>query len=204
MRPWEDNKDFLIIVAILLAAITGSAQYAGAQESVRTGNFGAGNTVKTPEVQEETIGKFSTEEYKALNRSEGAHNRIKTYIRLASIRLKNARELLDMDDYSGADEQIQVYTALVAEAGRFRETSVGPYDKANKTLEQGLFEQLRVLDSIRRNTISKYFEGADQAYILATRVRLQSLGALLGTGKSFLPRSEKRLRYLSTSEVPQG
>jgi hypothetical protein len=190
MRHREDNKDFWMMVAILLAAITGSAEYAGAQEAVRTGNFGAGNTVNPPAVQEGTIEKFSTEEYKALNRSEGANERIKTYIRLARVRLKNARDLLDMDDYSGADEQIQVYTGLISEAGRFRETSVGQYDKANKTLEQGLFEQLRVLDSIRRNTISRYFEGADQAYILATRVRLQSLGALLGTGKTLLPRSE--------------
>ena len=179
------------MVALILAAMTGLADYAGAQESGRTNNFGAVNTVKTSELQEGTTRKFSAEENKALNRSEGTNDRIKTYIRLARERLKNAQHLLDQDDYAGADEQIQVYAALVADADHFRAVSVKPYEKANKTLEQGLFEQLRALDAIRRNTISIYSKGAEQAYILVTRVRLQSLSALLGTGKTLFSRSDK-------------
>jgi len=189
MRHRQDNKDFQVLVALLLAAMTGLANYAGAQG--RTSNYEAGNTVKTSELPEGTTRKFSAEEYKALNRSVGTNDRIKTYIRLARERLKNAQHLLDHDDFAGADEQIQVYAALVADADRFRAASVGPYDKANKTLEQGLFEQLRALNAIRRNTISIYSKGAEQAYILVTRVRLQSLSALLGTGKTLFSRSEK-------------
>lgn len=177
------------MLAILLAAMTGLAAYAGAQDPVR--NFRADSTANTNEMPEGTTGIFSADEDKALNRAEGVHNRIKTYIRLARVRLKKAQDLLDLDDYAGAEEQIQIYTALVAGAGRFRAASVGPFEKANKTLEQGIFEQLRALDSIRRNTVSKYSESAEQAYILATRVRLQSLSALLGTGKTLLPGSEK-------------
>jgi len=189
MRPQEDKKDIRMMIVILLAAMTGLTDYAGAQESTQASD--PGNTIKSAELPDETIRKYSAEESKALNRREGANDRIKTYVRLARVRLKNARDLLEIEDYAGADEQIQVYTTLVADAGRFREAAVGPYDKANKTLEQGLFEQLRTLDGIRRNTISTYAKGAEKAYILATRVRLQSLSALLGTGKTLLSRSEK-------------
>jgi hypothetical protein len=130
------------------------------------------------------------DEYRSLNRADGTNDRIKTYIRLARARLKNTQDLIDHDNYTEANEQLQIYAALITDAGRYRAAAVGPYEKANKTLEQGLFEQLRLLDGIRRNMISIYSEGAEQAYILATRVRLQSLAALLGTGKTLLPRSE--------------
>gem|GEM_PF-5343381 len=176
---------------MLLAAMTCLAAYAGAQDPVRASNFRADRTTKTNEMPERNTGIFSADEYKALNRAEGTNDRIKTYVRLARVRLKNAHELLDQDDFSGADEQIQIYAALVADAGHFRAASVGQFEKANKILEQGLFEQLRALDGLRRNMTSKYSESAEQAYILATRVRLQSLSALLGAGKTLLPGSEK-------------
>jgi hypothetical protein len=191
MKHRQDNNNFRMPVAVLLAAaLMGMADYAGAQELRRVSDSGAVGTAKTSDWQEGTTSKISVDEYRALNRTDGTNDRIKTYIRLARARLKSALDLIDHDDYTGANEQIQVYAALITDAGRYRAASVGPYDKANKTLEQGLFEQLRLLDGIRRNMTSIYSEGAEQAYILATRVRLQSLAALLGTGMTLLPRSE--------------
>lgn len=173
---------------VIVAA--GLAGPAGAQESTRPREIGAGAIAQAPEMPEGIIKRFSEEERRALSRPEDSHDRIKTYIRLARARLKNARDLLNRDDYTGADEQLQVYAVLVTEAGRFRATSVRPRDKANKTLEQGLREQLRVLEGIRRDTPSMHIEPAEKAFAIANRVRLQSLSALLGDGKILLPESE--------------
>lgn len=133
--------------------------------------------------------KLTSEERSAINKPEGANDRVKTYLRLADSRLKSARSYLDHDDYTGADEQVMCYAALIADVGQFSKDSVPKRDKAHKTLEVALREQLRALEGIRRDTSASYAENAEKALKLVNQVRRQALSLLLGEG--FLTETEK-------------
>lgn len=133
--------------------------------------------------------KLTSEERSAISKPEGANDRVKTYLRLAESRLKSARSYLDRDDFTGADEQIMGYAALISDVGQFTKDSVPKRDKAHKTLEVTLREQLRVLEGIRRDTSASYAENTEKAVKLVNQVRRQSLSLLLGEG--FLMETEK-------------
>ena len=81
------------------------------------------------------------------------------------------------------------YAALVADVGQFSKDSVPKRDKAHKTLEVALREQLRALEGIRRDTSASYAENAEKALKLVNQVRRQALSLLLGEG--FLTETEK-------------
>lgn len=132
---------------------------------------------------EDLAKKLTTEERTALNRPDDPHGRIKTYVRLMQARLHAARAYLNKEQYTATDEQLEVYVGLADDAGRFLAASVRPRDKANKTLEQGLREQIRVLEGIRRDVTVIHLDLAEKALAAANRVRLQALNALIGDGK---------------------
>lgn len=134
--------------------------------------------------------KLTAEERSAIGKPDSPNDRVKTYLRLAESRLKSARSYLDREDYTGADEQIMGYAALIADVGQFTKSSVAKRDKAHKTLEVKLREQLRMLEGIRRDTSASYAETVEKALKLVNQVRRQSLGLLLGEG--FLTDTEKQ------------
>lgn len=133
--------------------------------------------------------KLTAEERSAISRPEGANDRVKTYLRLAASRLRSARSYLDREDFTGADEQVMGYAALIANVGEFTKASVPKRDKAHKTLEVALREQVRSLEGIRRDTAGAYAATADKALKLVNQVRRQALNLLLGEG--FLTETEK-------------
>ncbi|HZS05894.1 MAG TPA: hypothetical protein VFD58_13730 [Blastocatellia bacterium] len=133
-----------------------------------------------PDKPPDALKKLTAEEQTAINSGGGANDRTKNYLRVAGGRLKNTRALLDQEKYSEAEEQLEIYAAVIADAGRFLAASVKPRDKAHKTMEQNLKEQLHQLDGIRRDTPAAYLDAADKAVKTAERVRLQSLKAALG------------------------
>ncbi len=126
--------------------------------------------------------KLTAEERSTFSKTDSPNDRIKTFVRLAELRLKSARDYLTRDDYTGADEQVMCYAALVAEAGQFSKASVPKRDKAHKTLEVSLREQTRWLEGIRRDTSVNYIETIEKALKLAQQVRRQALNLLLGEG----------------------
>ena len=126
--------------------------------------------------------KLTAEERTAFSKPDSPNDRMKTFVRLAESRLKSARDYLARDDYTGADEQVLGYAALVAEVGQFSKASVPKRDKAHKTLEVALREQTRTLEGIRRDTSANYAETIEKALKLANQVRRQSLNLLLGEG----------------------
>lgn len=126
--------------------------------------------------------KLTAEERTTFSKPDSPNDRMKTFVRLAESRLKSARDYLVRDDYTGADEQIMGYAALVAEAGQFSKISVPKRDKAHKTLEVSLREQTRTLEGIRRDTSVNYAETIEKALKLANQVRRQALNLLLGEG----------------------
>lgn len=133
--------------------------------------------------------KLTAEERSTFSKTDSLNDRMKTFTRLAESRLKSARDYLTRDDYTGADEQIMGYAALLAEAGQFSKLSVPKRDKALKTLEISLREQIRLLEGIRRDTSANYAETIEKALKLANQVRRQALNSLLGDG--FLSETDK-------------
>jgi hypothetical protein len=134
--------------------------------------------------------KLTAEERSAFSKPDNPNDRMKTFARLAESRLKSARDYLTRDDYTGADEQIMGYAALVAQVGQFSKESVPKRDKAHKTLEVALREQTRLLEGIRRDTSVSYAETIEKALKLAHQVRRQALSLLLGEG--FLTEPDKQ------------
>lgn len=126
--------------------------------------------------------KLTAEERSAFSKPDSPNDRMKTFVRLAESRLRSARSYLAHDDYTGADEQVMGYAALVAEAGQFSKDSVPKRDKALKTLEVSLREQTRTLEGLRRDTSVSYIETIEKALKLANQVRRQALNLLLGEG----------------------
>jgi hypothetical protein len=158
--------------ALLITTLIGLALSFGAQP------FSATQTQPTGK-PDELLKKLTPEEQSALGKSgESPNDRAKTYMRIGAARLKNARALLDQDKYSETDEQLEIYFAIIHDAGRFF-SSVKPRDKAHKTLEQGLKEHLRLLESIKRDIPSAHFEVTDLAMKTAERVRIQALKSAL-------------------------
>jgi hypothetical protein len=126
--------------------------------------------------------KLTAEERSIFSKPASPNDRMKTFSRLAESRLKSARDYLGRDDYTGADEQVKGYAAMVAEVGQFSKSSVPKRDKALKTLELALREHTRVLETIRRDTAADYIETVEQVLKLVNQVRRQALNALLGEG----------------------
>ncbi len=147
---------------------------------------------KQQEKEEDWKSRFSKEERDALARPDSANDRIKTYVRLADLRLKNARDLMTREEYTAAGEQIVVYTALVADAGQFTKSSVPKKDKAHKTLETNLREQLRMLEGVRRDSLSAQAEIFEKAIKVVNQVRRQSLNILLGADGGILSETDKQ------------
>ena len=133
--------------------------------------------------------KLTAEERSVFSRSDSPNDRMKTFVRLADSRLKSVRDYLAREDYTGADEQVMGYAALVAEVGQFSKDTVPKRDKAHKTLEVALREQSRTLEGIRRDISVNYIETTDRALKLVNQVRRQALNLLLGEG--FLSETDK-------------
>jgi len=154
---------------------------------------GANAEMQSPEAIDEALKKLTAEEQAALNRSGNPRDRVRTYIRLSEARLKNAHAIAGQETAAGIDEQLEAYTALIADAGRFTAASVPPRDKAYKALEQTLREQIRVLEGIRRDVSAAHIDLVEQALATANRVRRQALNALLSDGKALLkdPESDR-------------
>ena len=126
--------------------------------------------------------KLTAEERSVFSKPDSPNDRMKTFSRLAQSRLKSARNYLDRDDYTGADEQVKGYAALVAEVGQFSKSSVPKRDKSLKTLELALREQTRALEAIRRDTAADYIDTVEKVLKMVNQVRRQALNSLLGEG----------------------
>ena len=179
------NCSLLASFALLASLVTSSMTAVHAARSY--------TLIPTPpqhEKADDWKSKLTSEERSAISKPEGANDRVKTYLRLADSRLKSTRSYLDRDDYTGADEQLMGYAALIADVGQFTKDSVPKRDKAHKTLEVTLREQLRSLEGIRRDISASYSENAEKALKLVNQVRRQALGLLLGEG--FLKDTEKQ------------
>ena len=134
--------------------------------------------------------KLTAEERSEISKPESPNDRMKTYLRLAQLRLKNAREQVSREDFTAADEQLEGYTALIADAGDFSKNSVPKRDKAHKTLETSLREQVRTLEGLKRDISSTRAEAIEKALKIANHVRRQALNLLLGDG-GFLSETDK-------------
>lgn len=125
---------------------------------------------------------LTEEENNALRKAGRPNSRMKTYIRLSAQRLKSAREFITQENFAASGEQIKGYTALIAEAGRVSKESIPKGDKAHKTLELALREQLRLLEALKRDLSSAYSEVMGIALEITQQVRQQALNLLFGTG----------------------
>src|SRR5437870_1972195 len=117
------NCSLLASFALLASLVTSSATAVQAARSY--------TIIPAPPQREKADdwkNKLTSEERSAISKPEGANDRVKTYLRLADSRLKSARGYLDHDDYTGADEQIMGYAALIADVGQFTKDSVPKRD----------------------------------------------------------------------------
>lgn len=169
----------LLITILTGLSMAGPLHFSRAQSLVSVSLRAA--TVQSSDKPDAALKKLTAEEQAALNKpGEAPNDRAKSYIRIASVRLKTARLLVDQEKSAEADEQIEIYTALVADAGRYLSSSVKVRDKAHKTIEQGLKEQLRLLEGLRRDVTAAHGEIVEKAIKTTSNVRLQALRDALG------------------------
>lgn len=135
-----------------------------------------------PDKVEDGKNRLTEEELSAISKLESPNNRIKTYVRLSEQRLKKAREYVNQENHAASSEQIKGYTALIADAGRVSKESIPKQDKAHKTLEVALREQVRLLEGLKRDLSTSYFEVVELALKTTLQVRRQALNLLLGEG----------------------
>jgi hypothetical protein len=137
-------------------------------------------TSPQPDKVEDGKNRLTEEELTAISKAESPNGRMKTYVRLSEQRLKRAREYVNQEDYAATSEQIKGYTALIADAGRVSKESIPRRDKAHKTLEVALREQIRLLEGIQRDLSASYYEVVEMALKTVQQVRRQALNLLLG------------------------
>ncbi len=135
-----------------------------------------------PDKVEDWKNRLTEEELSAIGKSESPNNRMKTYVQLSAQRLKKAREFVNQEDFAATSEQIKGYTALIADAGRVSKESIPKHDKAHKTLEVALREQVRLLEGLRHDLSTSYLDVVEIALKTALQVRRQALNLLLGEG----------------------
>jgi hypothetical protein len=133
-----------------------------------------------PQNVEDWKSKLTSEERSAVSKPESPNDRIKTYMRLTESRLRSARDFATREDFVAVDEQIKGYAALIADAGQFTKASVPKRDKAHKTLETSLRDQLRSLESLQRDVTLSHVELIEKTIKLANQIRRQSINLLLG------------------------
>jgi hypothetical protein len=124
--------------------------------------------------------KLTSEERSAVSKPDSPNDRIKTYVRLTESRLRSARDHASREDYVAVDEEIKAYFALISDAGQFTKASVPKRDKAHKTLETSLRDQLRSLESLQREVTVSHVELIQKTIKLANQIRRQSINLLLG------------------------
>ena len=124
--------------------------------------------------------KLTSEERSAIAKPDSPNDRIKTYVRLTESRLKSARDFATREEFVAVDEQIKAYAALIADAGQYTKASVPKRDKAHKTLETSLRDQLRILESLQREVTISHVELIQNTIKLANQIRRQSINLLLG------------------------
>jgi hypothetical protein len=178
MRQWTNGNWILLASCILWACFVIYPVRAAQAERPRT----VTPATIQDEKEEDWKSKLTTEELSAINKPDSPKDRVKTSLRLAEVRLKNARSHLEREDYRGASEQIMGYAALVEDVGQFSKSSIAKRDKVHKTLEVTLREQLRVLEGIRRDISASHAATIEKALKLVNQIRRQSLGLLLGEG----------------------
>lgn len=139
-------------------------------------------TTPQPDKVEDWKNRLTEEELSAIGKAESPNNRMKTYVRLSGQRLKKAREYITQENFAASGEQIKGYTALIADAGRVSKESIPKGDKAHKTLETALGEQVRLLEGIKQDLTTSYYEVVEVALKTAQHVRRQALNLLLGAG----------------------
>lgn len=183
MRFITTSKKWVLLILLLL----GSAVTCFGQTQTPTPD-----TPKQTDSAEDWKSKFSTAERDAIARPESPNDRVKTYVRLALQRLNTARDLVTREEFSAASEQIIAYSALVADAGQFTKSSAPKKDKAHKTLETNLREQLRTLESLRRDTSAAQSETFDKAIKIVNQVRRQCLNILLGADGGIFSETDKQ------------
>ena len=124
--------------------------------------------------------KLTSEERAAVSKPESPNDRIKTYVRLTESRLRSARDFASREDFVAVDDQIKAYFTLISDAGQFTKASVPKRDKAHKTLETSLRDQLRILESLQREVTISHVELIQKTIKLANQIRRQSINLLLG------------------------
>ena len=139
-------------------------------------------TTPQPDKIEDWKNQLTEEELSAIGKTENPNNRMKTYVRLSEQRLKKARDYVNQENYVATSEQIKGYTALIADAGRVSKESIPKRDKAHKTLELALREQMRVLEGLKHDIGASYLEVVEMAFKTAQQIRRQALNLLLGEG----------------------
>ena len=167
----QSTKQPLILLVFLLLYSAFSAAH-GQAERPRL-------TPPQPDKIEDWKNRLTEEELSALNKTDNPNNRMKTYVRLSAQRLKKAREYVNQDNYADSSEQIKGYTFLIADAGRIsKEFPKG--DKAHKTLEIALREQVRLLEGFQYEIGTAHLEVVKLALQTANEVRRQALKLFLG------------------------
>lgn len=139
-------------------------------------------TIPQPDKVDDWKNRLTEEELSAIGKSESPNNRMKTYVQLSAQRLKKAREYVNQENYAATSEQIKGYTALIADAGRVSKDSIPKHDKAHKTLEVALREQMRLLEGLKHDLSTTYHEVVELALKTVQQVRRQALNLLLGEG----------------------
>lgn len=180
----------IVYLSVLLCGTAGLAQ----SERPRTVGEGA----QAAGTSEDWAKKISAEEQAAIERAGRGNDRVKAYVKLAEVRLQNARAALERGEFTASNEQLEAYTALIASAGEYARVNIPKRDKAHKTLEQALRSELRLLEGVRRDTSIDYAEPVEKAIAMAKRMRSQSLNLLLGNG-TFLSEQEQD----STKKAPE-
>lgn len=191
MKQTTQGISLLFVALLLWASATPSS---GQTERPR---------LTTPSSENTEDGKklLTEEELSAISKPENSNNRMKTYVRLTVQRLKKAREYANQENYLATSEQIQGYTFLVADAGRVSKELIPPHDKAHKTLEIALREQVRLLEGFKYDITLAYAVVVETALQTATQVRRQALKLFLGDEGLLSEKVKFAQRYVNPHRV---
>ncbi|MFN0119900.1 MAG: hypothetical protein ACKV2V_05300 [Blastocatellia bacterium] len=130
---------------------------------------------------EDHLKKLTPQEQAELGKQGSPNDRVKASLRIGAARLQAMRMLIEQGKSQEIPAQILVYEALIRDTGKFLAGSVKSRDKAHKTMELGLKEHIKLLESLRRDvSFDDGGEAIERARQTADRVRVQSLAAALG------------------------
>jgi len=130
--------------------------------------------------------ELSETETQKILREDSPRPRVDATLKISDLRLASALKFVEESQYKFAEQDVDVYTALIVYADAYTRklpaSQIKDRNNCLKKIEQTIFKQTRTVDATLRLFPVDYREGAEPKIDQVKQIRLRAVNDLLGGG----------------------